>query len=45
MADIYPGGNFFKDVKVGLLKVFSITYNSEIHFLPYDLKIVENLTP
>jgi hypothetical protein len=45
MADIYPGGNFFKDVKVGLLKVFSITYNSEIQFLPYDLRITESLTP
>lgn len=45
MADIYPGNEFFKDVKVGLLKVFSITYNSEIQFLPYDLRITESLTP
>jgi hypothetical protein len=45
MADIYPGNDFFKNVQVGLLKILSITYNSEIHFLPYDLKIVENLTP
>ena len=45
MADIYPGNDFFKNVNVGLLKILSITYNSEIHFLPYDLRITESLTP
>ena len=44
MADVY-GELFVKDVKVGLLKIFSVTYNSEIQFLPYDLRITENLTP
>ncbi len=41
----YPGDQFFKDVTVGLLNIWSITYNVEITFLPYDLKITENLTP
>jgi len=45
MADIYPGFGIFEGVKVGLLKVFSITYDSEIQFLPYDLRITESLTP
>lgn len=41
----YPGANFFQGVTVGLLNIWSITYNVEITFLPYDLKITENLTP
>ena len=42
--ELYPGADFFKDV-VGLVKIRSITYKVEIQFLPYDLKITENLTP
>jgi hypothetical protein len=51
MADIYPGSPiggqpFFDEFNiVGLVKIRSITYNSEIQFLPYDLKITESLTP
>lgn len=44
MAEIYPGKQYFVDA-VGLVKVKSITYGIEVWFLPYDLKITENLTP
>jgi len=44
MAELYPGKHFFQN-ETGLIKVKSITYNVEIWFLPYDLKITENLTP
>jgi hypothetical protein len=44
MAEIYPGKQYFKDA-VGLVKIKSITFGAEIWFLPYDLKITENLTP
>lgn len=49
--EYYPGKNFFKSADneeytvVGLVEIYSITYNSRIDFLPYDLKITENLTP
>lgn len=45
MAELYPGEHFFRNQTTGLIKVKSITYNVEIWFLPYDLKITENLTP
>jgi hypothetical protein len=43
--ELYPGNQFFSDVRVGLLKIYSITFGVEITFLPYDLRITENLTP
>ena len=51
MTGLYPGKNFFKTAggsdydTVGLLGLYSVTYNTIIEFLPYDLKITENLTP